>query len=182
MSDYLPIHDHFYGYYSKNKQEINIELRQSIDNVGAYLNSLYDSPNLRKLGEYSSHTFEYPGSQSGTWDLKIEFDSTVGLNGTHNISFLIEYKTSLEESNVEQLIRQIKNRGIAPTPSGYYFVRFILTYDDRFEIYREVIENEDIVLCILPKDHIPEIKSKFCLEKSNSNQSGLGNYQKGDFE
>jgi len=183
MSDYLPTHDHFYGYFSKERNKILYKLNSSI-NTQEYLSSLYRNvPRINNSHDGVSHNFEHDGHRAGTWDLKIEWKNKLGNINSKSLSYLIEYKTSLEESNIEQLIRQIKNRGIeSPKHNVGYFARFILTYDERFEMYRDVIENENIVLCILPKDHIPEIKSQFCLENENANQSGLASYQEVDSE
>lgn len=103
--------------------------------------------------------FEYGQSGSqGFWDIKINKD------------LLVEYKSDVDEMNIEALIRQIKNRrksfdkpdklgkpfssgigGRSVEISSSEFTEVVVSFDSAFEKYRQVLENEDIELVVIPR-------------------------------
>jgi len=65
----------------------------------------------------------------------------------------VEYKTSLEESDPQEVIRQIKRMSGYDVRNKDSNKRVLATCDERFEKYRTLFENEGIELFNIPEKH-----------------------------
>lgn len=118
----------------------------SINSNGTIANSI---PAIRKLLQSSGRT-----------------ETIVG-DSDHEL--YIEYKTSIEELNIEATIRQVKNRG---QHSDHHTTVVLATFDPRFEQYRSTIENEGIRLCIFDDVYRQTIQDRF----DDSSKTSLNPY------
>lgn len=194
MSDsYLPTHDHFYGAFAETPERF-FEIFLDRTNVKKSL-EFVSNPNytLNKLSdEYKllDYSFETGSKSKGVWDIVAKgvtfYECWNGIQEKNQecskrFSFCIEYKTSLEESNIDQLLRQIQNRKYPDYIYDYDSIKFepitiIVTFDDRFEKYRPVIENEPISLVILDDEIRKEIKDQFQITKSEKQNDSLSSF------
>jgi len=182
--NYLPTHDHFYGDFAQNPEN--------------YVKKIYEETNVYKLAKKNitlnftppedyqirDFSFEVGNKSNGLWDLVIKCKA-IGSNV--DFAFCIEYKTSIEESQINELLRQIQNRKKPRYIAGqqrqyearksFASVKILATFDQRFEKYRPVIENENISLVILDKDKIFRIKKEFDLSDSDGKDSNLNSFQ-----
>lgn len=177
--EYLPNHDEFYGHLSKN----SIEYFKIIGSKLGAQKLIYLSPSNKDINEefnhlrYEEHNFEAGNSKRGVWDVVYKFSGKGEDEQKIRCSYCIEYKTSLEESNINELLRQIKQRKppkeiIVRGNVSWEPINILLTFDYRFEKYRQVIENEFIGLIILDNSKKQRIKKKFSTSDKKSSQIG----------
>jgi hypothetical protein len=163
--DYLPTHDEFYGHLSKNPDQY---FRKICREYGLEeLQRLYtdDAIKFKKM-KNTAHHFEAGCRSKGVWDVVYKIDAKTKDLDKKNVSFCIEYKTSLEESDINELLRQIKSRGPPEEIIKYNNVQWpvitlLVTFDKRFLEYAPVIENEYIGLVVLPESLKREIQEQF---------------------
>ena len=160
--EFLPNHASFYKWISKKEQKRKL-IAQRVYEKG--------------LGkEIENWEVEYSNvAIDGVWDLRI--DAVEGGQSSPR-SILIEYKTSVDEMNVDQVIRQIKRRRLEPDSladlprklffrlsSNSEYQRYrdgevvLASFDRRFEEYRSLFENEGIQLLIFSNGDRTSIKS-----------------------
>jgi hypothetical protein len=177
--DYLPTHDEFYGDLSRKPAEYFGEICKQYH--PGELGSLYTEKDVQfERMSYKDHHFEAGCKSKGIWDVVYKFDAKTKDSDRKRFSLCIEYKTSLEESDVNELLRQIKRRGppeeiIEYNNVQWPVIRLLVTFDRRFEEYSAVIENEYIGLVVLPESRKGQVKEQF------SDIKKAGNKTIGDF-
>jgi len=92
--------------------------------------------------------------------------------GNSNVIFNIEYKTSIEESSIDELIRQVKKRDKPSSSNIDKKYRLVVTFDPRFERYRNLLENEGLKLFVYGESKRKELERKF----SSSKKVSLGDF------
>lgn len=204
--DYLPTHDHFYGAFAKNSKNYLEEIYEKTNVPSLYREACTKNVSSIEKCHSQDYSFEVGSKSKGLWDLVIKCHSSGikrererkvvtddSLNKDFKVeekekevncdfAFCLEYKTSVEESKINELLRQIQNRNVPSylkkhdtythTP-----IQVLVTFDSRFEKYRPVIENENISLVILDEDKISEIKEEFDLSDSGGKESDLNSFQ-----
>lgn len=146
-ADYLPTHDHFYSWISsKEKQFLDIFDQVHGSGNGNWLSTFLDKEDIDFRYEFEKSPFN---DRTGYWDIYGR------LSGGHGRSYsekkiFVEYKTSLEESNVEEIVRKIKKRH---KDARAYDIMInsscLVTFDKRFSKFRSIFENESISLIVL---------------------------------
>jgi len=188
--DYLPTHDHFYGSFAKKPKNYVQEIYENTDVPLLYSEeTTIDLTSIEKYS-YIDFSFEVGNKSKGLWDVVIKCNAAgreqkyvngKGSKTNANFALCIEYKTSIEESQINELLRQIQNRKIPEYLIKHHSithtpVMVLATFDQRFEKYRNVIENENISLVILDEDKLPEIKEEFDRSDSESKESDLNSF------
>lgn len=147
-------HDQFYNITAKNPQL----LKEIVENNFGNQKEILDVEN-----EYQHFSF------NGAWDLKIELADRI---------YLVEYKTSIGESNIEEVLRQIKQRMVVNTDvDGFKHLNWyrnqeytpvLISLDQRFEKFRELFEQNNIQLIVIDLEEYNLLENIFDDEKQVS--------------
>jgi len=191
--DYLPTHDHFYGAFAENPSYYFKEIYENTDVYRVYCEAFEKDLTSIENYQFNDFSFEVGSKSKGLWDLVIKVNAEgmkekyrrgeyQEVEASANFALCIEYKTSIEESQINELLRQIENRNIPSYLKKHDTythapVMVLVTFDQRFEKYRPVIENENISLVILDENKISDIKEKFDLSDSGGKESDLNSFQ-----
>jgi len=187
-NDYLPTHDHFYGFVAEYDIENFTGILNNIEReeLSDYIRNVLGKRNFKNIHDISYQDFrvEVGNKSTGVWDIVYKGIVNKNKGSKVYVSLCIEYKTSIEESNVNELIRQIKQRDdpayIHQRPGSnnsvatpvWKPIKFLVTFDKRFEKYRKLIENENIKLVIMSSGHLDNIEKEYCKEKKSEKNLG----------
>lgn len=95
-----------------------------------------------------------------------KYEKSVNFRGGNEQFVNIEYKTSIEESTMDKLLRQVKKRN-----NNKQVVRAVVSFDPRFENYRSLLENEGLELFIYGEEYRKELANKFSKKSVKNNLS-----------
>lgn len=158
----LPSHSELYLFWEKGiwstqilqqlvpKHASKREIRRLMENYHLQKSDKYDSILSNFFSQWNWIVGEWGYTlEKNNWDIEIYSKSK---DNFPTFRFFIEYKTSIDEwkKGIDDFLRQLNNRSVYGCDSDTK-VKFLMSFDQRFETYRTLLSAQKIELIILPQ-------------------------------